>query len=145
MGDRKGVLVKETVPVVDYLDLSGDPHLVANECHSCSARYFDRRNACAACGSTGPFVRVPVATTGRLRTFTIVAVAPPGVAVPHVSAIVDCDDGTAVRTNIVGVEPDPRRLELGMSLHLTTYSLGADAAGTEAIAFAFAPVKASNR
>ena len=27
-----------------------DPHLVANECTNCGARFFDRRNACAQCG-----------------------------------------------------------------------------------------------
>jgi len=34
------------IPFVDYLVLDdGDPHLVANECTGCGARFFDRRNA----------------------------------------------------------------------------------------------------
>ena len=37
------------VPMVDYLVLGDQPHLVANECEACGARFFDRRNACAAC------------------------------------------------------------------------------------------------
>ncbi len=40
------------VPIVDYLVLGDDPHLVAKECTSCGARFFDRRNACAACFAT---------------------------------------------------------------------------------------------
>jgi len=39
------------VPVVDYLVLGADPHLLAWTCTACGARYFDRRNACARCGA----------------------------------------------------------------------------------------------
>ena len=42
----------EQIPLVDYLVLGDEPHLVANECTACGARFFDRRNACAACGGT---------------------------------------------------------------------------------------------
>ena len=35
------------IPLVDYLVLDdGDPHLRAQECVNCGARFFDRRNAC---------------------------------------------------------------------------------------------------
>ncbi len=71
----------QQIPLVDYLELGDDPHLVANECTSCGARFFDRRNACAACGST-EFKRVEVPTTGEVRTFTIVTFAAPGIPVP---------------------------------------------------------------
>ena len=42
----------QQIPLVDYLVLGDDPHLVANECTACGARFFDRRNACASCGGT---------------------------------------------------------------------------------------------
>ena len=42
----------EQIPFVDYLVLGDDPHLVANECTACGARFFDRRNACASCSGT---------------------------------------------------------------------------------------------
>jgi uncharacterized OB-fold protein len=126
------------IPLVDYLELDdGDPHLVANECTNCGARFFDRRNACAACFHT-EFRRVPIATEGVLRTFTIVAFAAPGVEVPFVSGVIDCD-GTSVRGNLRNVQPDPAHVHTGMRVRLTTYSLGADDHGTEAIAFAFEP------
>lgn len=125
------------VPLVDYLHLDPDPHLVANECTSCGARFFDRRNACAACFGT-EFRAVDIATEGTLRTFTIVAFAAPGVEVPYVSGIVDCD-GTSVRANLRNVEPDADHVRTGMPLRLTTYSLGTDDNGTEAIGFAFEP------
>jgi uncharacterized OB-fold protein len=125
------------VPIVDYLALDPEPHLVAQECTSCGARFFDHRDACASCFGTG-FRAVDIATTGEVASFTIVAYAPPGVEAPFVAAIVDCD-GTWVRANLRDVEPDPAKISLGMKVALTTYSLGTDTAGTEAVGFGFAP------
>ena len=42
----------EQISLVDYLVLGDEPHLVANECTACGARFFDRRNACAECSGT---------------------------------------------------------------------------------------------
>jgi uncharacterized OB-fold protein len=126
------------VPIVDYLVLDdGDPHLTAHECTSCGARFFDRRNACAACFGTD-FRQVDVATEGELRTFTIVAFAAPGVDVPFVSGVIDCG-GTSVRGNLRNVQPDADHVATGMKVRLMTYSLGTDDNGTEAIAFGFEP------
>jgi uncharacterized OB-fold protein len=126
------------IPFVDYLVLGDAPHLVAHECVSCGARYFDRRNACAACFATD-FRNVDVATEGEVRAFTIVAFAAPGVDVPFVAAVVDCD-GTSVRANVINCPPDPEHVKLGMKVRLATYSLGVDANGTEAVGFGFEPL-----
>ena len=125
------------IPLVDYLVLGDDPHLVANECVACGARFFDRRNACASCSGT-EFRQVAVATEGTVRAFTIVTFAAPGIPVPFVSAIVDCG-GTSVRGNLIDVEASPEHVTLGMKVRLTTYSLGDDEAGTEAVGFGFQP------
>ena len=126
------------IPFVDYLVLDdGEPHLVAHECTSCGARYFDRRNACAGCFATD-FETVTVPTTGELQTFSIVAFAAPGVEVPFVAGVVDCG-GTSVRTNVINVEPTPETIHTGMKLRLATYSLGTDGDGVEAIGFGFEP------
>src|ERR1700758_3095158 len=90
------------VPLVEYLVLGSDPHLVASQCGACGSRFFDRRNACAACSGT-TFARGPVATEGEVRAFTIVTRAAPGIPVPFVPAVIDCD-GTSVRANLVNVE-----------------------------------------
>lgn len=125
------------VPLVDYLVLGDQPHLVANQCTGCGARFFDRRNACAGCFGT-EFTKVAIATEGEVRSFTIVTFAAPGVPVPFVAAVVDCG-GTSVRANIINTEPDPQHVKLGMKVRLATYSLGADDNGTEAIGFGFEP------
>jgi uncharacterized OB-fold protein len=130
--------VARTVPLVDYLVLGDNPHLVAHECVSCAARFFDRRNACASCGAT-EFKDVDIPTQGELRSFTIVGFAAPGVVVPFVAGVVDCE-GTSVRANIINTEPDPEHVTLGMKVKLATNSMGTDEHGTEAISFGFEPV-----
>ena len=126
------------VPLVDYLHLEPEPHLEAQECTACRARFFDRRNACARCGWT-EFAPAAVEGAGELRAFTIVHRAAPGIPVPFVSAIVRIDDGTWVRSNIVNCDPTPEAVRLGMRVRLTTYPIGADDDGTEAVAFGYEP------
>ncbi len=125
------------VPLVDYLELGDEPHLVANECTSCGARFFDRRNACASCFGTD-FTRVRLGTEGELKSFTIVSFAAPGVPVPFVAGLVDID-GTTVRGNVINTEPDPEHVSLGMKVRLATHSVGTDSSGTEAVGFGFEP------
>ena len=131
------------VPYVRYLEITDDgATLVSEECDTCSARFFDARQACARC-SGRTFHRVALPQSGRIGSFTIVHRAAPGVPTPYVSAVVYLDDSTAVKTNIIGCEPDPEHVKLGMAVRLTTYTAKTAADGTEAVAFAFVPA-ASN-
>ncbi len=121
------------IPFVDYLVLGKTPYLRANECKSCGARFFDRRNACASCFGT-EFKKVRVKNKGEVTSYSIVAMGPQ----PYVSAVVDCD-GTSVKCTLIGIEPDPDHVQLGMTVKLATYSMGKDDDGTEAIGFGFTP------
>ena len=131
-------MAQTRVPLVDYLRLEPEPHLVAFECRRCGARFFDRRNACARCGHND-FGDAAVDGAGELRAFTIVHRAAPGIPVPFVSAIVRTDDDTWVRSNLVNCDPTPEAVTLGMRLRLTTYPIGVDDDGTEAVAFGYEP------
>ncbi|MCH7789043.1 MAG: OB-fold domain-containing protein [Acidobacteria bacterium] len=126
------------VPIVDYLVLGKTPYLKAAQCKSCGARFFDRRNACASCGRT-EFKSARVKSRGELVAFTIVSFAAPGIDVPFISGIIDCD-GTSVRGNVIGVDPTPANVDVGMKLKLATYSLGKDVNGVEAVGFGYEPV-----
>ncbi|WP_029429809.1 Zn-ribbon domain-containing OB-fold protein [Blastococcus sp. URHD0036] len=128
----------ERVPLVDYLVLGDEPHLVAAECTDCGARYFDRRSACARCGGL-EFGSADVPTEGVLTTFTIVQFAAEGVEVPFVAGVVDCD-GTSVKGNVVNTPPDPEHVTLGMRVRLTTVPVGTDADGVEAVGYGFEPI-----
>ena len=130
------------VPIVDYLVIDdGAPYLVAQESTETGALYFDRRNADAKSGKPGFRIR-RLADTGRVRTFTIVHRAAPGVPTPYVSVVVDVDGGGVVKANLLNVEPDPAHVRTGLPVKLTTYAVGTDDDGTEAIAFAYEPQNA---
>ncbi len=127
------------IPIVDYLVIDdGAPHLAAWESVDSGALYFDRRNADAKSGGT-KFRRKKLATTGKVRSFTIVNRGVPGIPVPYVSALVDLDGGGTVKGNVVNIPPDPEHVKLGMNVEMTTFTAGTDDDGTEAIAFAFQP------
>ncbi len=126
------------IPLVDYLVLGDEPYLQAYECADCGARFFGRRNGCARCGGRS-FNVVRVSDTGTLRTFSIVHRAAPSIPTPYVSAIVQTDDGTSVRSNLIEIDPDPANIELGMRVKLGTYVVGTDDEGREAVAFGYAP------
>ncbi len=130
--------MSKQIPLVDYLALGDEPHLVAHECTSCGARFFDRRNACASCFADD-FRTVDVPTEGELQAYTIVAFAAPGVPVPFVAGVIDCA-GTSVRGNVINTEPDPEHVKLGMKVKLATYVVGTDDEGTEAVGFGFEPI-----
>src|SRR5680860_1653958 len=129
----------EQIPIVDYLVLDdGAPHLVAQTCTECGAQYFDRRNACARCGKRSFEVR-SLGDGGAVRSFTIVHRAAPGVPTPYVSCVVDLDGGGVVKANLINIEPDPDRVDAGMRVRMTTFPVGTDDDGTEAIAFGYEP------
>ena len=112
----------DQLPYVGYLELGSDPHLVAQECTSCGALFLDRRNACASCGAAG-FTARPLSGDGTVRAFTIVHRATPDVKVPYISAIVDLDGGGVVKANLVGIEPEPEQVQLGMRVTMTTFGV----------------------
>jgi uncharacterized OB-fold protein len=124
--------------VVDYLVLGDEPHLEANACASCGALFFDRRNACARCGKL-EFDRKALATTGIVRSYTIIHRAAPNVPVPYVSSVVELDGGGVVKGNLLEAGSDPEKIDLGMKVKLTTFTCGTDDEGTEAVAFGFVP------
>ena len=130
----------QTVPAVDYLVLGDDPHLVAHECSSCGALYFDRRNACAKCSAT-EFGRKQLSNEGVVRAFTIVHRAAKGLPAPYTSVVVELDEGGVVKANLVGVT-DPEGVQPEMKVRLTTFPAGEDDDGTVAVAFGYEPIGA---
>jgi uncharacterized OB-fold protein len=131
--------VTARIPVVGYLDLDGaPPHLVAQRCAWCGALFLDRRNGCGRCGGQ-EFEDRPLATTGALRSFTVVHRSGPSIPVPYVSVVVDLDGGGCVMGNLSGVAPDPAALRPGLRLRLSTAPAGTDDAGREAVSFHFEP------
>ena len=57
---------------------------------------------------------VTLPNSGKLYSYSIVHRSFPGIEVPYVSAIVDLDDGTAIKGNLIGIDPDPEVIQFDM-------------------------------
>ena len=87
-------------------------------CEDCRKAYFYPRDICPNCGSARTqWFRA--SGRGTLHTFAIVHRAPhPGFAekVPYVVALVDMEEGGRIPTNLVGVDPDPHKIQIGAAV-----------------------------
>ena len=63
--------------------------------------------------------------------------ASPKVKAPYISVIVDLDGGGVVKANLLDPEPDPDSITPRLPVALTTFVVGTDDDGTEAVAFGF--------
>jgi len=124
----------QRIPVVDYLVLD-PPHLEANECRTCRALFFDRRNACAKCGGT-EFGRRALANEGEVRAFTVVRRAAPSIPAPFTSVVVDLHGGGVVKANLLDVT-DPAQIVPRLPVYLDTFVAGVDDNGVEAVGFGY--------
>lgn len=108
------------LPAVPFLKVSpgGEPFLEGLACGACAAIFLGPRMACSKCGARDRLAPKRLANTGTLYTFSIVYRSFPGIEVPYVSAVVDLDGGGTLKGNLIRVEPDPKRIALGMPVEV---------------------------
>jgi uncharacterized OB-fold protein len=140
MGDT---LSDRPLPVVEYLKIpeDGDPYLEGYKCGSCGATFLGERSVCSKCGARDQMSAVTLPNHGTLYSYSIVHRSFPGIDVPYVSAVVDLDDGTAIKGNLINVEPDPDKIEFGMPVDVVfADALGRkDRDGNSYLSFFFQP------
>lgn len=132
------------LPAVDYLKIpeSGHPYLQGSKCQSCGAVYLGEREHCSKCGARDRMQSITLANTGTLYSFAIVTRSFPGIEVPFISAVVDLDDGGTVKGNLIGIDPDPAKIEFDMPVRLVYKdALGRkDSEGNSYLAYFFEPI-----
>jgi uncharacterized OB-fold protein len=111
----------------------GSAYLEGSKCRACGARFVGARENCARCGVRGFMERYALSEYGRLYNYTIVYRSYPGISVPFVSAVVDLDDGTSVKGNLLGVEPAASVLTFGMPVKMVFR--GAETANADALGY----------
>ena len=110
----------QPLPVVPYLKIPehGEPYLEGYRCGSCGATFLGERGTCSKCGARDQMSPVELPKSGKLYSFSIVYRSFPGIEVPYVSAVVDLDDGTAIKGNLINVEPDPEQIKFDMPVEV---------------------------
>jgi hypothetical protein len=119
---------------------SGDPFLEASKCKSCGAITLKARMACAKCGGRNTFEPFRLSNKGTLHAYSIIYRAFPGIDVPFISAIADLEGGGTIKTNLIGIDPDPEKIQLGMNIDVV-YEIASrkDAEGNEYMAYFVKP------
>ncbi|MEM7002320.1 MAG: OB-fold domain-containing protein [Pseudomonadota bacterium] len=108
------------LPAVPYIKIpeDGEPYLEGYTCGACVATFLGERNTCSKCGARDQMTPIRLPNTGKLYSYSIVHRSFPGIDVPYISAIVDLDDGTAIKGNLINVEPDPSKIEFDMPVEV---------------------------
>lgn len=108
------------LPVVPFLKIpaGADPYLEGHKCGACGTTFLGERSTCSRCGARDQIATVALPRSGKLYAYSIVHRSFPGVEVPYISAIVDLDDGTAIKGNLINVEPDPEQIAFDMPVEV---------------------------
>ena len=137
---------KGPLPVVPYLVgvEEGDPHLQGQKCAGCGAVFLlerAERTICSSCCARDQLEPFRLADRGTLYVYSIVHRSFPGVETPYISAVVDLENGGTVKGNLIGVEPVPEKITMGMPVEVV-YKIAPqkDREGTEYMAYYFQPV-----
>ena len=90
------------------------------QCASCNKFVFYPRNVCPHCGSRDLHWK-PVSGKGKVYGFTINMGKHPSAAAfandaPYTVAVVELEEGARMMTNLVGIEPDPTKIKVGMDV-----------------------------
>jgi len=112
--------MSKPLPAVDFLKVpeNGDPYLEGYKCGACGAVFLGERDVCSKCGARGKLAATRLANEGKLYVYSIVHRSFPGIQVPYVSAIVDLEGGGTVKGNLIGIEPDPAKIKMGMPVRV---------------------------
>lgn len=129
--------------MVEYLKIpdAGDPYLEGYKCGNCGATFLGERHVCSKCGARDQMSTVKLSNSGKLYSYSIVHRSFPGIEVPYVSAVVDLDDGVAIKGNLINVEPDPEKIQFDMPVEVVFKdALGRkDKDGNSYLSFFFQP------
>ncbi len=134
---------EQPLPAVPYLKIpeNGDPYLEGHKCGECGSTYLDARKVCSKCGARDQMSAVTLPNSGKLYSYSIVHRSFPGIEVPYISAIVDLDDGTAIKGNLINCDPDPDKIAFDMPVDVVYQdALGRkDKEGNSYLSFFFQP------
>ena len=102
-----------------YWEAAARGELLIQECKSCGHRQFYPRAVCTDCG--GDVDWLTCSGRGTVHTFTVIRqnhAKPFKDELPYVVAIVELEEGPRMMSNLVGIEPDPKRIACDMPVEI---------------------------
>ncbi|TMA35093.1 MAG: Zn-ribbon domain-containing OB-fold protein [Deltaproteobacteria bacterium] len=129
MPEHTGPVPVPTPETRPYWEAARRHALELPRCRTCGDCFFYPRAACPRCLS-GDLEWVRASGRGTLHTFTVVhrGLRDFPLGTPYVIAIVELAEGPRLMTNLVGVEPDPACLRIGMPVEVVFEDVSAEVA-----------------
>ena len=119
---------KPTPETQHFWDGTQAGELRLQRCDACANVYFPPRPFCPSCASRKVSV-FKASGKGTLYSYVINhRPAAPGFTPPYAIAVVELDEGPRLMTNLVGIEPDPARLRIGMAVEVVFEDVAPDVA-----------------
>ena len=111
---------QKPLPVVDFLKLpeGGEPYLEGSKCKNCGAMFPGEREVCAKCGTRNQMETLRFSNKGKLYAYSIVHRSFPGVPVPYITAVVNLEDGPALKGCLINIEPNPEKIAFDMPVEV---------------------------
>jgi uncharacterized OB-fold protein len=119
MPEYTGPLPVPTPETRPFWEAARRHELQIQACRACGTYLFFPRALCPRCFAADLEWR-RVSGRGTLHTFTIVERGQRGfpLATPYVLAVVELAEGPRMMTNLVGIEPDPAKIRIGMPVEV---------------------------
>ena len=118
----------------------GEIRLTGSECPSCKRVYFPAMRICPDClDDNHPMKTKILSDKGKIYSFSIAQVAPPGFEVPHVQAYIDLEEGVRVFSLLVECG-DVEKLRTGLPVKLVIVNVGENEEGKERLTYCFRPI-----
>ena len=119
-------------------DTGPRPRLLGSECAVCKSRVFPKPKICSVCWSED-LQSIPLATRGKLYSYSIVHAARKGWRAPYAVGYVDLEDGVRVCAPLEGEIANLPQLDSTMELVVGVLRTEAD--GREILSHRFAAVR----
>jgi hypothetical protein len=129
MSEYSGPLPVPTPETRPFWEAARRHELSVQRCRACGRHFFDPRVVCPHCLADDVEWR-RVSGRGTVHTFTVVHRGQRNfpLPAPYVIAIVELDEGPRLMTNLVGIEPDPAKIRIGLSVEVVFEDVSPDVA-----------------
>ncbi|MBI4307672.1 MAG: Zn-ribbon domain-containing OB-fold protein [Chloroflexi bacterium] len=115
-------------------------YLIGSKCSACGYIAFPKRVVCPACVRENTMEEIPLGTRGKVFSFTVARVAPPGFTAPYLQSWIDLPEGPRIFSLISGVEPRDDALVEGQEVELAIEKIRTDDEGNAVIGYTFRPM-----
>jgi uncharacterized OB-fold protein len=113
---------------------------MGSRCRACGKVSFPKKKVCPDCFN-GELNEVPLSKKGRLHSYALSLMGPPGVEAPYVMAFIDLPEKIKLYSILTDCEPRDEILKIGMEMEMVIEKIGQDPEGNEIMGYKFKPVK----